>query len=249
MKKLLSLILIALLALSFTACSDDDDDGPTTPSTYKVSGTVADADGNGVANITVEATDGTETESATTDGQGNYEITGLTSAGTYTVTADADDYYFNTSNNEVTLNADATVNFTAVGIYGTWVSEGTNVAPLLFSLFGTAKVEATFNDNGSYEVVQTDTSGAAVTLSGTFTMTKSDVDNIFEISASQTSPAALTSEGIFEIYSDSSPYTMKYEVVQTSPDIGATPPTPSAGFGSTNGGGLGTINIQTYVRQ
>ncbi|MDZ7765206.1 MAG: carboxypeptidase-like regulatory domain-containing protein [Melioribacteraceae bacterium] len=80
MKKLLSLILITMLALSFTACSDDDDDGPTTPSTYKVSGTVTDADGSGVANITVEATDGNETESATTDGQGNYEITGLTAS-------------------------------------------------------------------------------------------------------------------------------------------------------------------------
>jgi hypothetical protein len=80
-------------------------------------------------------------------------------------------------------------------------------------------------------------------------MTKSSVDNIFEITAEQTSPAALTSTGIFEIYSDSSPFTMKYEIVQTSPDIGATPPTPAAGFGSTNGGALGTINVQTYIRQ
>ena len=250
MKKLLSLLLIALLALSFTACSDDDDDGgPTAPDTYKISGTVTDADGNGVANVTIEAATGSETETATTDAQGTFEITDLTSGATYTVSAVANDYYFNTSNNQVTLNADATVNFTAVGLYGTWVSEGANVAPLLFSLFGTARVEATFNSNGSYEVVQTDTAGASVTLSGTFTMTKSSVGNIFEITANQTSPAALTSEGIFEINSTATPYTMQYEIVQTSPDIGATPPTPSAGFGSTNGGGLGTINIQTYVRQ
>ncbi len=249
MKKLLSLLLIVLLAVSFSACSDDDNGGPTTPDTYKISGTITDADGNPVANVTVEAVTGGDTQSATTNVQGSYEITGLTSGETYTVDAIADDYYFNAANNVVDLTADATVDFTAVGLYGTWVSEGANVAPLLFSLFGTARVEATFNENGSYEVVQTDTAGASLTLSGTFTMTKSDVDNIFEITANQTSPSALTSEGIFEIYSDATPFTMKYEIVQTSPDIGATPPTPAGGFGSTNGGLLGTVNVQTYVRQ
>jgi hypothetical protein len=250
MKKLFALLLIAFVAINFVACSSDDDEGPTGTTTYKISGTVTDADGNGVGNQTVEAKSADETKTTTTDSQGAYEFTGLKAGATYTVSVNGTDYYFTTSDNaEVTLNADANVNFTAVGIYGTWVSEGTNVAPLLVSLFATARIEATFNSNGSYEVVQTDTSGASVTLSGTFTMTKSSVDNIFEITAEQTSPAALTSTGIFEIYSDSSPFTMKYEIVQTSPDIGATPPTPAAGFGSTNGGALGTINVQTYIRQ
>ena len=250
MKKLLALLLVAFLAINFVACSDDDDDGPTGPSTYKISGTITDADGNGVGNLTVEAKSADDTKTTTTDSQGNYEFANLTAGATYTITADGANYYFKTAGTgEVTLNEDVTVNFTAVGIYGTWISEGANVAPLLFSLFGTARIEATFNSNGSYEVVQTDTSGASLTLSGTFTMTKSSVDNIFEITVDQTSPAALTSIGIFEIYSDSSPFTMKYEIVQTSPDIGATPPTPAAGFGSTNGGLLGTSNVQTYVRQ
>lgn len=250
MKKLLAYLLVALLAVNFVACSDDDDDGPTGPSTYKVSGTITDADGNGVANQTVEAKSADDTKTTTTDSQGAYEFTGLTAGATYTISASGTDYYFKTSGTgEVTLNQDATVNFTAVGIYGTWVSEGANVAPLLFSLFGAARIEATFNSNRSYSVVQTDTSGASITLSGTFTISKSSVDHIFTITAEQTSPSPLTSIGIFEVYSDSTPFTMKYEIVQTTPDIGATPPTPAAGFGSTNGGALGTWNVQTYVRQ
>ena len=42
--------------------------------------------------------------------------------------------------------------------------------------------------------------------------------------------------------------TMYYEIVQTNPDIGATPPTPEAGFGSSSGGVLGMTNVQKYVR-
>ena len=42
---------------------------------------------------------------------------------------------------------------------------------------------------------------------------------------------------------------MKYEVVQTEPNIGATPPTASAGFGSSNGGALGQSNVQKFVKR
>ena len=65
-----------------------------------------------------------------------------------------------------------------------------------------------------------------------------------EITVNQSSPAALTSEGIFEVTDN----TMKYEIVQTSPDISAVPPTAAAGFGSTNGGALGESNVQVYER-
>ncbi len=41
---------------------------------------------------------------------------------------------------------------------------------------------------------------------------------------------------------------MLYEIVQTNPDIGATPPDPAMGFCSTNGGALGCLNLQRYVR-
>jgi hypothetical protein len=54
--------------------------------------------------------------------------------------------------------------------------------------------------------------------------------------------------GIFDISTATNPYTMQYEVAQTEPSIGATPPTAAAGFGSTNGGALGTFNIQKYIK-
>ncbi len=134
-------------------------------------------------------------------------------------------------------------------IVGTWVSEGANVAPLLVTLFKVTKITATFDKNGTYEVIQVDSAGTSLTLTGTYTVEKSSVGNIYKITANQQSPTALTSEGIYEIDKTATPNTMKYEVVQTSPNIGAVPPTPEGGFGSTNGGALGTLNVQNYVRQ
>ena len=96
----------------------------------------------------------------------------------------------------------------------------------------------------SYTVEQFDTNGTKLTLSGVYTQTKSSEGDIYTIEVNQSSPAALVSEGIFEV----SGSTMRYEIVQTSPDIGAIPPTPAGGFGSTNGGALGNINIQVYQK-
>ena len=131
-----------------------------------------------------------------------------------------------------------------VGLQGQWQSSGTDVAPLLVSLFATDSIFAAFRTDLTYLVEQYDTSGAKLTLEGTYTQTESSVPGIWEIVVNQTAPAALTSEGIFEITGT----TMKYEIVQTSPDIGAIPPTAEGGLGSTNGGALGEANIQTYQK-
>lgn len=128
------------------------------------------------------------------------------------------------------------------GIQGEWESSGSDVAPILVVLFGTDSIYANFKTDMSYLVEQYDTAGAKLTLSGVYTQTKSGVDDIYTIEVNQSSPATLVSEGIFKV----SGTTMQYEIVQTSPDIGATPPTPAGGFGSSNGGALGTANIQTY---
>ncbi len=134
---------------------------------------------------------------------------------------------------------------TLVGIQGKWQSSGTNVAPLLVALFKVDSIYAEFNTNMTYTVKQWDTSGTQLaTLTGVYTQTKSSTGNIWTITVNQTSPSALTSEGMFEVTNG----TMKYEVVQTTPAIGATPPTPAAGFGSTNGGAFGLMNVQNYVR-
>jgi hypothetical protein len=131
-----------------------------------------------------------------------------------------------------------------VGIQGEWQSSGAGVAPLLVTLFGTDSIYADFNTDMTYTVEQYDTAGTALTLSGTYTQTDSGTDDIWTITVDQTSPASLTSEGIFKVDGN----TMQYEIVQTSPDIGATPPTPAGGFGSTNAGALGMANVQTYQR-
>ena len=132
-------------------------------------------------------------------------------------------------------------------IVGSWVSEGQNVAPLLLGL-GIVKIEATFNDDNTYIVVSYDTANATVTFEGTYEASKSDVDDIYTITINQTKPTSLTSEGIFKVDETKTPAEMMYEIVQTQPDIGATPPTPEGGFGSTNGGALGTLNVQKYVK-
>ncbi|MFN4299234.1 MAG: hypothetical protein ACK4EX_05805 [Thermaurantimonas sp.] len=132
-----------------------------------------------------------------------------------------------------------------VGIQGKWQSSKANVAPLLVTLFQIDSIYAEFKTNNTYEVKQWNKNGVQLpTLSGTYTQTKSNVGNIWTIRVEQTQPSALISEGIFEITGN----TMKYEIVQTQPDIQAVPPTPQGGFGSTNGGALGQANVQTYVR-
>lgn len=136
---------------------------------------------------------------------------------------------------------------TQLPIVGKWLSEGANVAPLLLGL-GIVKIEATFNSDNTYTVVSYDTANAPTTLTGTYAAAKSSVDDIYTITVNQSSPTALTSEGIFKVDATKNPVEMQYEIVQTQPSIGATPPTPEAGFGSTNGGALGTINVQKYVK-
>ena len=131
-----------------------------------------------------------------------------------------------------------------VGVMGKWQSSGTNVAPLLVNLFATDSIYAEFNTDFTYYVEQYDTSGTKLILEGTYTQAESGTGNIWDIEVNQSSPAPLTSKGILEVTGT----TMKYEIVQTSPDIGAVPPTAAAGFGSTNGGAFGTLNVQVYEK-
>lgn len=134
-----------------------------------------------------------------------------------------------------------------IGLVGTWISKGTDMAPLLVGL-GFDSIQAKFEINNTYLV--TGYAGSAVVpFVGTYVQTKSGTGNIWNITLNQTTPTPVTSVGIFEVFTDTNPYNMKYEVVQTEPSIGATPPTATAGFGSTNGGALGIINIQTYRKR
>ncbi len=129
------------------------------------------------------------------------------------------------------------------GVQGKWQSFP--VATILSALADS--INAEFKTNNTYTVDQWK-GGAKIVLTGTYSQTKSGVGNIYNIVLNQSSPTALKAEGIFEVSADDK--TMKYEIVQVEPVIaGATPPTASAGFGSTSNGAFGLINIQNYVRR
>lgn len=127
------------------------------------------------------------------------------------------------------------------GVQGSWRSYP--VAPILATFADS--IYAEFKSNNTYFVKQYK-DGSKTELTGTYIQTKSGVGKIYTIKLNQSAPTAIIAEGIFEISEDNT--SMKYEIVQTEPSLGATPPTAAAGFGSTAGGAFGTINIQNYVR-
>ncbi|GIV45725.1 MAG: hypothetical protein KatS3mg036_0543 [Ignavibacterium sp.] len=132
-------------------------------------------------------------------------------------------------------------------IVGTWISEGSDVAPGLVATLKTVRIVATFNANNTYNVVATDSAGAQVTYSGTYSVTENSGTTIRSIVLNQSVPTSVTSTGIYEV--DANGF-LKYEVIQTTPEIaGFTPPTAAEGFGSTkfNGVPLGLTWIQNFV--
>ncbi len=140
-------------------------------------------------------------------------------------------------------------------IVGTWKAEGLDVSLLLYSApFKIRSIVATFNSNGTYTVVQTDSAGVSLTLSGTYVAEAGGApapnNGIRKITANQSSPSSVTAEGIYEATMAGSGVTMQYEVVQTQPPLtGVTKPTPEGGFGSSAGGAYGKALVQKYTRQ
>lgn len=130
-------------------------------------------------------------------------------------------------------------------IVGDWNSSGDDVAPLLAAapLLYT-DIDASFEADGSYQVVATNSDGNATTFSGTYTVDAST--NPHGIMLIQTLPQQSESNGIFEIDGT----TLTYEVVQTSPDFGFVAPTPETDFGSTSGNGIeADVNTQVFIAQ
>ncbi|MEM7549374.1 MAG: hypothetical protein AAF363_06865 [Bacteroidota bacterium] len=238
--------------LMFSACSDDEEVGP---GTGNISVTISGLTGID-ADVQISGPNSfSQTLTATTN------LTEL-ELGSYTIIAnnvnnDGQLFAVDPDDTEVsfTLAQDATESVIfeyqaadeVIGIQGEWYSAGDNVAPLLFTLFMTDSIYAEFRSDNTYTVEQFDVSGGQLTFTGVYTQTPSSVNDIYDIVLDQSTPSALTAEGIFQITSEV-PDAMQYEVAQTSPDIGAIPPTAEGGFGSTSGGVLGTTNVQNFVR-
>lgn len=128
-------------------------------------------------------------------------------------------------------------------IVGTWVSKGADLAPG-FAPFNIDSIYATFRDDQTYTVDQyLNGSDQAVPLTGSYVPGDQPEGQIRSIVLTQVSPSALTAQGIFQVTGS----TMRYEVIQVQPDIGATAPTVDGGFGSTVVGGTTTsVWIQNY---
>jgi hypothetical protein len=136
-------------------------------------------------------------------------------------------------------------------IVGSWLSSGADVAPLLAGApFNNTKITATFKNDGTYSVVSFDTSNKELDYAGTYQIMDSGITNITQIRCSQVMPSTAQAEGMYQIDTSQTPVRMQYEVVQTQPTNGITPPTASAGFGSTiyNGNKIDSL-IQNYSRQ
>lgn len=123
---------------------------------------------------------------------------------------------------------------------GTWLSAGTDVAPILVSVFNYDSVRVTFNDDNTVVLESHIEDGAWSTLPGVYSITESSGSEIDAIAINYT---AFEQEGIIQVWA-ASPDSMYLEAVQTVPDIGAVPRTPADGFGSDPT--LGTLNIQKY---
>lgn len=129
-------------------------------------------------------------------------------------------------------------------LVGDWVSTGADICPLLAEApFNYTRIEASFESDLSYTVQVTNADGQTGTLRGSYsTSTGTTPDGI---TLSQTAPTTATALGIYLVEGD----VLTYEVVQTDPDYGFTPPTPATGFGSTQGEGLEPgVNVQVYRR-
>jgi hypothetical protein len=132
-----------------------------------------------------------------------------------------------------------------------WVSEGADVAPLLAGApFNNVKITATFNADGSYDVLGIDKDNKMVPYQGSYTTVPSAVTGIITIKLMQSLPQSAVAEGMYQIDTTSTPPRMQYEVVQTQPTNGLQPPTADKGFGSTiyNGKPISTL-VQKYSRQ
>lgn len=128
-------------------------------------------------------------------------------------------------------------------LVGDWLSEGDDISSLL-AYYGYTSVTSSFLSDGSYVVDATGSTGAVDSYAGTFVA--DDSAALAAITLTQTSPSAITAEGIFTVEDD----VLTYEVVQTSPDIGCTPPTVQSGFATTDcSGQTGDYNVQVFRRQ
>ncbi|MEI6209493.1 MAG: carboxypeptidase regulatory-like domain-containing protein [Desulfuromonadales bacterium] len=150
-----------------------------TPSTYSISGQVTSS-GTGLSGVTVSTSGG----SATTDGSGNYSISGLTN-GSYTVSASKTGYTMSASQSVTVSSANVTgKNFTA--------TSNTTVNPSTYSISG----QVTSSGVG-LSGVTVSTSGGSATTDGSGNYSISGLANgSYTVSASKTGYTMSASQSV-----------------------------------------------------
>ena len=254
--RLLPFFLIAALTV-FVACSDDDDDdSPVNPNLDIVVSDMVPISGPIGSDVKIKGSNFGTDPAEMNITFGGINVTPESMTDKEIIIRVPADLPIGTTSIRVQRQTGkiVTLQFTVEDpIVGKWLSEGDDVAPLLYNPpFNIRRIEATFKSDGSYIVVQTDSSDVSGTLTGSYVTADGGAaapnDDIRMITVNQGAPTAFTAEGIYEVTLVGSAVTMKYEIVQTEPDLGVTKPTPEAGFGSTANGAIGTANVQNYVK-
>lgn len=150
--------------------------------------------------------------------------------------------------NQLKEDMETSVDVNDLGIIGKW--KAYDISVILANEGFDDSLYANFKADQSY-IVTAFASGFPVVLEGTYTMTKTQYEDRWEILLSQTKengqPTNLTSQGIFAVFNEGDVSSMFYEVAQVEPAVpGVTPPTAQQGFGSTNGGANGQDYLQKY---
>lgn len=211
LKVMLSLMIVALLAMGFVVgCGSDSDDGGGS-STGTITGTVLDTDGNAIEGALCSVTDNAKaTITDTTDEEGSFVLTGV-QAGTWTMTVSATG--FDTLSVSVTVSGDQTTEVPTDSTtmtpetFGTVSGTVTNVNTAV-AIEGATVAIGTISDT-------TDTAGAYVlsnVTTGTHTITAT-ADNYASYSGSVT----VLADAIVEH------------------DIAMTPVGPDPGYGNVEG--------------
>lgn len=255
--RLLPLFLLATMFV-FVACSDDDDNTPVGPSDSITLTNLVPLSGPIGTTVSIKGRDFGTDPSVLTITFGGVVVTPVSVTDTEIKIIVPASLPIGATSIKIKKGSgqQKELQFTVEDpIVGVWTSEGANVAPLLYGPpFNVRKIVATFKADGSYIVVQTDSSQTSLTLTGIYTAAAggaaSPKDKIRTITVNQGTPTSITAEGIYEVtVAGDGSVTMQYEIAQTEPPLaGVTKPTPEGGFGSTAGGAFGTINVQKYVR-
>ncbi len=125
---------------------------------------------------------------------------------------------------------------------GTWLSAGTDVAPILVAFAGNDSIRVTFNADQTVFLESHVPATGWSSQNGIYTFTENEGSDILTVHIEYTNPNFIQ-DGIMQIWT-ASPDSMYLEAVQTDPDIGATPLTYDQGFGADPA--LGILNIQKY---